>query len=155
MQKKLYIFIIFILINIVLKAQLNCREMSFSKQGNIYKEKLETIKSIYVIDKPLIKPRLRNNGIVFTCVGLVTCITGFALVANAGTASYSYSNTNGNVVEEGSPKGGLGGIMIGAGALSSTGGIIMWVLGEKKISREKRRATVSLSFTSVHFSYFL
>lgn len=148
-------FIIFILINIVLKAQLNYREIVSSKQGNIYMGKSETMKSIYAIDKPLIKPRLRNNGIALTCAGLVTCITGIALVTDAGTASYSYSNTNGNVVEEGSPKGGLGGVMVGAGALSSAGGIVMWVLGEKKISREKRRATVSLSFSSVHFSYFL
>lgn len=137
MLKKLFLFIIFILINIVSKAQLNYREIAFSKQGSIHMGISETMKPIYAIDKPLIKARLRNNGIAFTCVGLVTCITGIALVSEARTTSYSYSNANGNVVEEGSPKGGLGGVMIGAGALSSAGGIVMWVLGEKKYLEKK------------------
>jgi hypothetical protein len=101
-------------------------------------------------DQSKLHPGLRNTGIVFTALGLATILGGAAMVNAAdGVTSYSSQTYNGVTQTEGSFSGAMGALGIVGGSVSTAGGIVMLIFGNKKLQKQKRRATeVSLSFNS-------
>lgn len=96
---------------------------------------------------------LRNAGIAVAAAGVCLIGGGIAMILDAGTASYQYSNTNGYVEESGSLQGGLGGVMVGVGALATAGGIVMIIIGQKKFKRSNSRTSLNLSPVFTSFTY--
>jgi hypothetical protein len=99
-------------------------------------------------------PRLRNTGIGFTLCGIATIIGGSAMVSAAdGETSYNSSTYNGQTQTQGSFLGAMGAMGIVGGSISTVGGMAMWYFGNKKLKKEKRRATVSLGLNSATITY--
>ena len=93
-----------------------------------------------------VTPRLRNTGLGFLGLGIVTIIAGSAMV-NAADGVTTYSNTNYSGTQ-GSFSGAMGALGIVGGSISTLGGAIMTYFGQKKLNTSKRiQKNVTFNFT--------
>jgi hypothetical protein len=142
-------------------SQSNLTEMKAAKSFGQYNVKTTTLMmSPITFKKPYSQADLgmtsgaglRNGGIAVAVAGVGMVAGGIAMMLDAGSSYYSYSNNNGYVEEEGSIEGGLGFVLTGVGALATAGGIVMIIIGQKKINR-KARASFKVTPASAAFAY--
>jgi hypothetical protein len=130
-------------------------QKALSSSANIFNDQKKIPVGSFKLNSPTeLHPRLRNTGIGFTLFGIATIIGGSAMVSAAdGETSYSSNNYNGQTQTQGSFTGAMGTLGIVGGSISTIGGMAMWYFGNKKLQKEKRRASVSLGFNSATISY--
>jgi len=75
---------------------------------------------------------MKKTGIILAGVGLVSLVTGVAIMIANDSYGYSYQSTNGYVEESGTPMGGLGFALALTGGLSMGAGIPLYIIGKKK-----------------------
>lgn len=100
-------------------------------------------------------PKLRNMGIGLAALGVTFIVGGANMVKKAdGQTSYSYtSSTNGGTQESGDIGGAFGAMGIIGGSLATIGGVVMTVVGQKKLSKAKKNITFDISPNAVYFAY--
>lgn len=135
----------------MLQAQQNKNAISFVQlQQNISlsnssNSTRETVMDNYKPNKYERFKKLRNSGIVLTCVGAGLITGGIVLIASGANDVDNYNNGYGYYDDDaGAAKVAGGALCVVLGGMSTGGGITMWAIGSRKM---KKYANVSIQST--------
>lgn len=95
---------------------------------------------------------LKQTGLILTGVGIPVFLGGIALGIKTEGFSYEYSNTNGEVVENGKPINGVAGFMTILGGFSTGGGIALAIIGHKQ-NKEQKALSINVLPNKLYLCY--
>jgi hypothetical protein len=144
----IYSVALLLIINGIYAQQIRIDRNNFSLQSNFSSLRF---KPVVVFNQQTDSPKLRNAGIGLTVLGVGLIARGTAMVIAADGVTYYSTSTYGGT--EGSFSGAMGALSIVAGGISTAGGITMWILGQKKLNKEKRRMNLSIGVNVVEIWY--
>ena len=140
-RKKLLSLFVCLLSAYMLQAQDTENAISFTQlQRNVnlsgkFNNTPQTVMSVYNADKYQRFKKLRNGGIILTCVGAGLITTGVVLIASGAKDADVYFNDSYYENNDDAAKVAGGAVCVIFGAMSTGGGITMWSIGARKMKQ--------------------